>query len=269
VAPETRVMKRAPFIAGLSLVFVPATAQAAPSDFGIVLMHGKWSSPNAFADVAMKLRAVGYRVEVPEMPWSGRRLYDVDFPTALQEVDAVVGRLKAAGANRIVVGGHSYGCPASVSYAATRGNVAGVIALGPPPFGVPGNLAGSASYDEARQALAEAQQMVNDGKGDDIKTWIDINQGRSRMLPVKAHIYVTYHDREYTIPTMAPKMKPGTPLLMVVGENDPIAPRAKALFFDVAPPDPRSSYVIVPSAHSDTPNVSLQPMLEWLKTIDA
>ena len=262
-------MKRAPFIAGVALLAVPVPGFCAPSDYGIVLMHGKWSRPEAFADVAPALRAAGYRVELPEMPWSGRRLYDVDFPGALQEIDEVVTRLKSAGAKSIIVGGHSYGCPASVSYAATRQNVAAVIALGPPPFGVPGNLAGAPSYQEAVQALAEAQAMVKDGKGDEVKEWIDINQGRTRRLPVKARIYVTYHSRDYTIPTMAPKMKPGTPMLMVVGENDPIAPRAKALFFDVAPPSPKSAYVVVPSAHIDTPNASLQPMLDWLKTLDA
>ena len=61
-------MKRSQLLLqGLAVFAVPAVARAASSDFGFVLIHGKWGSPeDRMPEVASALRAAGYRVEVPE-----------------------------------------------------------------------------------------------------------------------------------------------------------------------------------------------------------
>ena len=47
---------------------------AASSEVGVVLMHGKWGSPQGMLPIARDLEAHGYMVSNAEMPWSGRRL---------------------------------------------------------------------------------------------------------------------------------------------------------------------------------------------------
>jgi hypothetical protein len=71
---------------------------------GIVLMHGKTGSPNTVIDrLAIALQGAGYLVEVPEMCWSRRRIYDRPFLDCLTEIDSAIARVKSRGAGRIVV----------------------------------------------------------------------------------------------------------------------------------------------------------------------
>ena len=53
-------MKRSLFVASsLAAIGFPAGLSAKPSDFGVVLMHGKWSTPDAYRDVTPALHAAG------------------------------------------------------------------------------------------------------------------------------------------------------------------------------------------------------------------
>ena len=68
------------FVAALATTFfsAPALAQNAPT-IGIVIMHGKGGRPERFVSVlAEGLERKGWLVANIEMPWSGRREYDVD-----------------------------------------------------------------------------------------------------------------------------------------------------------------------------------------------
>lgn len=50
---------------------------------GIVIMRGKGGSPSRYvSDRAQALEGKGYLVANIEMPWSGRRDYDVDVSAA-------------------------------------------------------------------------------------------------------------------------------------------------------------------------------------------
>ena len=57
---------------------------AASFEVGVVLMHGKWGSPQSMLPLARDLETRGYLVSNAEMAWSGRRLYDLDYPAALK-----------------------------------------------------------------------------------------------------------------------------------------------------------------------------------------
>jgi hypothetical protein len=72
-------MHRRRLILLLSVLALPAVA-AGPSDIGIVLMHGKQGSPDRLiTGLASQLEGAGYRVERPEMCFSGRRIYDLAY----------------------------------------------------------------------------------------------------------------------------------------------------------------------------------------------
>ena len=70
-----------------------STAQTIPSEIGIVFMHGKGGSPTGYVSIlASSLEEKGYLVANLEMPWSGRRAYDVNVGVAGQEVDAALAK---------------------------------------------------------------------------------------------------------------------------------------------------------------------------------
>jgi dienelactone hydrolase len=114
-------MKRFLFGAAVALVFALFVYPvfAAPSEVGVVLMHGKWGWPQSMSSLARELESKGYLVSNAEMAWSGRRLYDVDYPTALKEIEQEVQQLRAKGAKRVVVAGQSMGSNAAVACASS------------------------------------------------------------------------------------------------------------------------------------------------------
>src|SRR6187455_988744 len=94
------------------LVALPAGALHAQSKslggYGVVLLHGKGGSPTSMIEgLTESLRKEGALVEAPELPWSGRRIYDATYDQAMAEIDLAVQKLKWSGATRIVVAGHS------------------------------------------------------------------------------------------------------------------------------------------------------------------
>ncbi|MBI5017640.1 MAG: hypothetical protein HZB55_19395 [Deltaproteobacteria bacterium] len=99
-------------------------AKPGESDVGIVLMHGKWTGPAAppIQFLATALRAEGFKVITPIMPWGLKRMYDADYPRALSEIEASVEILRKKGAKHIIVAGHSFGANASIPifYSALR-----------------------------------------------------------------------------------------------------------------------------------------------------
>src|SRR5262245_47490954 len=87
---------------------LPAPAQTGP--IGIVIMHGKGGDPAGIVSrLAETLEAEGYLVTNLEMPWSGKRNYDVPVARAEEEVAAAMAALRTRGASRVFVAGHSQG----------------------------------------------------------------------------------------------------------------------------------------------------------------
>src|SRR5690606_19688598 len=108
----------------------PAMAQPAKgTGIGIVWMHGKWGNPGKYTTFVQRLRSAEMIVESPEMPWSGRRKYAKSYEGAMTEIDAAVARLKAKGATRIIVGGHSMGANAALGYGARREGLTALLLL--------------------------------------------------------------------------------------------------------------------------------------------
>jgi esterase/lipase len=102
-------------VLALLYVFAGHSVFAASADVGVVLMHGKWGAPRGMVLLAGDLASRGYLVSNAEMPWSEKRLYDVDYPAALEEIEQQVSDLRAKGAKRVIVAGQSMGANAAVA----------------------------------------------------------------------------------------------------------------------------------------------------------
>src|SRR5688572_24239061 len=73
-------------------------------------MHGKGGLPDgAVLELALSLAEKKHLVANLEMPWSSRRDYDVDVEAGVKEVQRALEALRAKGASKVFVAGHSQG----------------------------------------------------------------------------------------------------------------------------------------------------------------
>ena len=85
----------------LLLVLLPLPAFAQPSATGIILMHGKWGTPDkGIQPLELELRGAGFVVMSREMPWSDRRAYDMGFDQVMAQLEAEVAKLRAGGVRK-------------------------------------------------------------------------------------------------------------------------------------------------------------------------
>jgi dienelactone hydrolase len=238
-------------------------AHAAPSDVGIVLMHGKWGNPKTMMQLSGALAARGYRVSTPEMAWSGRRLYDVDYPAALKEVEKEVKQLRANGVKRVVVAGQSLGSNAAVAYAASGMDLDALVILA--PGHLPERFINNPSM---KSSLVRAAAMVAANRGAETDNFEDLNQGRQRQIRITAAAYVSYFDPEGpgAMTRSIRKIAKPLPVLLAIGTQDPFFAESKA-FFDSAPAHPSSHYVALEGDHGGLPNLVAAAMLKWLEPL--
>ena len=254
-------MKRFLFGAVVALMFALFVYPvfAAPSEVGVVLMHGKWGSPQSMSSLARELESKGYLVSNAEMAWSGRRLYDVDYPTALKEIEQEVQQLRAKGAKRVVVAGQSMGSNAAVAYASSGFDLDGLVVLSP------GHFPEGGMGKRLRSSYERAQSMVAANRGADFDSFEDINQGKQRALKMTAGIYVSYFDPNGlgAITKNIKKFSKPVPVLLVIGTDDPFYPESKAMF-DSAQANAASRYVVLNTDHFNMPKVVAAEFVKWL-----
>jgi esterase/lipase len=248
-------------VASLVLVLSPA-AKAEESDVGIVLMHGKWAGPPAppIQSLAASLRAKGFKVVTPVMPWGKKRMYDVDYPTALSEIESAVEDLRKKGAKHIIVAGQSFGANASIAYAASGREIDGVMALA--PGHMPDVQKFGASVEKARQMIAE-------GKAEETASFADNNQGKDMPISTSAKIYLSYFDPNGlgAMPKSASAIPKPVPFLWVVGTDDQIYRRGEDYVFNKVPKHPKNRYLVVNGDHSTTPVVAASQIIEWIMSL--
>jgi len=251
--------------------FGAAAAAGQLQDFGVVYLHGKGAWPGAFNDgILGALRDEGALVATPEMPWSFHRRYAATYDQAMAEIDAAVAGLKAKGARRIVIIGHSLGANAAIGYAARRpslADLAGVVALSP------GHLPETGDMREfVAGAVARAKKLVAEGKGDVTQTFPDMAQG----IPLIAHatpiVYLSWFDPDG--PAVIPKNAAAigasphpVPLLWVVGKLDPIDRRGPDYAFAAAAKNPKSKYLEVFAGHLTAPLVARRQVVAWINSL--
>jgi pimeloyl-ACP methyl ester carboxylesterase len=214
------------------------------------------------------LRDEGALVATPEMPWSFHRRYAATYDASMAEIDAAVAGLKAKGARRIVIIGHSLGANAAIGYAARRPNeLAGVVALSPGHLPEVGDMRSFVA-----DAVARAKKLVAEGKGDVTQTFPDMAQG----IPLIAHatptVYLSWFDPDG--PAVIPKNAAAigaaphpVPLLWVVGKLDPIDSRGPQYAFDAAAKNPKSKYIEVFAGHLTTPLAARKQVVAWINSL--
>ncbi|MFZ9297236.1 MAG: alpha/beta hydrolase [Hylemonella sp.] len=242
-----------------------ASAWAAPAEVGVILMHGKNGHPKfpGLVAVAQALTDAGYVVASPVMPWSRDRQYDADYPQALAQLDDLVADLKNKGVRKIILAGHSFGANAALAYASRRDGVSGIALM------APGH---SPDIQESffAASVKRAKTMLIDGKAEDIEVFDDSNQGRNSLIRTKARIYLSYFDPKGlgAMTQTSAKVPADTAALLIIGNSDPWAGRARAMIFDQMAANPHSRYVELISNHMNTPQDGINHFLAWLKIFD-
>jgi pimeloyl-ACP methyl ester carboxylesterase len=248
------------------VLLLSPSAKARESDVGIVLMHGKWGGPTAppIQSLATDLRAKGFKVVTPVMPWGRQRMYDVDYPTALSEIELAAEDLRKKGARRIIVAGHSFGANASIAYAASGREIDGVMAIAP---GHVPDLGGFQS--KVASSVEKARQMVAEGKGDATATFNDLNQGQTKSIRTTAITYLSFFDPVglASMPKSAAAIVHAVPFLWVIGSQDRLLANGEDYVFNKAPKHPNSKYLVVSGGHRDTPSVAADQIVEWLMSL--
>lgn len=250
-------------------------ALAAPSPIGIVLMHGTAGVPLGSAGrngrvigggLVDALRKAGYRVETPEMCWSGTRIYDRAYSDCFADVDAAIARLRAQGATAIVVGGLSMGGNAAIGYAVTHTGLLGVIACAPAHD--PGVFAGK---PDIAAALVQARAAVAGGAGDRAQTFPDFDGSkRPPSFSVRAtpRTYLSFFDPDGPANVGANAARLTVPIIWVAGTSDP-SQSASAEEFARIPANPLNEYVSVDAGHLDTPDAGASAIVNWMRALSA
>jgi dienelactone hydrolase len=214
---------------------------------GVILIHGKAGGQGPLQPLAQALKARGATVILPRMSWtSGYRTYD----QTLGEVQAAVSRLKAGGASRIVLAGHSLGANISMGYAARVGGVDAVVALAPghrPDF-----IAG-----QTGESLAQAKAMVAAGQGAQKAKFLDFNQGRTFPVTTTADAYLSFFDPSGPAAQAAQASGVRSPVLWVVGSGDRPAMNDRAAA--------SGTRIVVQADHQSTPRVAVAEVIDWLQ----
>lgn len=248
--------------AGLALAAAGTARAAAPT--GVVLLHGKRGGPTLGPnpELIAKLKAAGIVTAAPTLPWSRERYLAGTWSKAMDEVDAAVKQMKGK-ADRIVLLGHSMGCPAAMCYAGTHPEIAALALTSPGhnPYGYYQNT------PQVRDSIDKARAMVSAGKGAEKATFYDNNQGDVFTLSVTADQYLSYFDPSgpADMRTTAPGVK--VPVLWVAGDADTVirwgAPIAKGLMRTE-----KSRIIEVPEGtHANAPVIVSAQIVEWVKTI--
>lgn len=258
-------------VAALVLVFAVIAGSAAwafdPAVTGVVVVHGKWGrpgDPNTVGALAAALRTAGFLIDQPEMPWSGARVYDRSFDEAMNEIDAAVARLREAGAQKIVVAGHSLGGSAALRYDATGHPIDALVLIAPAPLPEGGRYRELLGSDVAR-----ARAMVASGHGEDSAQFNDPNSdNRSRSLRFKAATYLSYNGPDGPAAmTVNVQHLGAAPVLWLAPRFDPLTQPLGRLFWPKVPQSTPATRIEVVADHMGAPVAGRDAVVAWLKSV--
>jgi hypothetical protein len=119
-------------------------------------------------------------------------------------------------------------------------------------------------------SVSKAKGMIDDGRADETADFYDNNQGKTSTITTRARVYYSYFDPKGlgAMTVTAPQMRPGTAVLLIIGNNDPWSGRARSLIFEKVPAHAQSRYVEIVSNHMDAPRDGIGHLLDWLKNFE-
>lgn len=240
------------------------TGASADMKTGVILMHGKDGTALPRSPVGRLAEDLQgrFQVETPDMPWQRDNQMSGTLKEAFATLDRLVAELRASGATKIVVGGHSMGAAAALAYASARTGLAGVLMMAP---GHRPDVYAAKNTD----ALEEARALVSSGSPEKKVTVFDINTGKRGMRDVRADAALSWFDPDgpMVMQNSAPRLPAGVPVLFIIGEEDRFHPRGRELVFDRLPPNPKSAYVVVEGGHRATPMKGRREIAAWLNKL--
>lgn len=241
--------------------------QGANGTVGVVVMHGKGGSPQKHVTgLVSALEAKGFRVANLDMPWSGRRNYDVDVQSAENEVEAAIEKLRAQGATRFVVAGHSLGGLFALQYAGKH-PVIGVVAM------APGGYANAKILiQKLGKSVSEARQLVASGKGAQPQTFDDYESAKGvYSVNCPSASYLSWFDPEGEMTTKAlTRLSPKIPVLFIVPTGDyPALRNPRQKLFDMLPKNKMTQLAEPESDHLGAPHASIGLITEWLSAVSS
>lgn len=241
-------------------------AQADTPKAGVVVMHGKGGSPSSHvSELAASLERDGFLVANLDMPWSGRREYDVDVGAAENEVDAALTALRQKGAGKVFVAGHSQGGLFAL-YFGGKHRVDGVVAI------APGGNVGSPTFRETLgPSVEQARKLVAAGKGQE-KVRLNDYEGAKGTYAVATTpaAYLTWFEPEGAMnQALAMRgIKADTPVLYVAPTGDyPALVRVKQEMFGLLAKHPLTRMYEPTSSHLNAPTASVQEIESWISTV--
>ena len=240
-----------------------AAAAAQPLSCGVVLMHGKWGMPQSpyLKPVVQKLEP-HCQVKLLEMPWSRQRLYDLSYTKALAQIREAVAEFRKSGVQWVAVGGQSFGANASLAYMAQVGDADAILPL------APGHVP-EVFYQipDVRRSVDAAHQWVESGKGDTQVEMTDINQGQRRLVKTSAASLWSYFNPQGwgNMGLSAAASRKSVPVFWAIGTLDPLHGSGSTEIYQKLPAHPDSRYLVVRANHANTPEVSADELLAWVK----
>lgn len=243
-----------------------ATAETGAVKIGIVIMHGKGGSPAGYvSDLASSLERQGFLVANLEMPWSGKRGYDVDASAAEKEVESALGSLRDKGAQKLFVAGHSQGGLFAL-YFGSKHVLDGVVAIAPA-----GDVSNLTYQEKVRESVELARKLIAEGKGRE-KARLNDFEGSKGSYPIFTTpvVYLSWFDPEGAMnePAAIRSMNPAVPVLFIAPTGDyPGLRRVKQKMFDALPKNPRTKMYEPDSSHLNAPSASIKEIVEWATTI--
>lgn len=257
-------------LALLALLFAVTPVAVGQNELlGIVTLHGKGGSPNAphMTEFVRGLESRGFLVANPEMPWSGRRNYDVPVSRGEEEVAAAVAELRGKGAKKVFVAGHSQGGGFALHFGGKH-SADGIMALAPG-----GNVGGLVFLRNLGDMVARARKLVADGKGSEPERLADY-EARRGVYPIVSPpaAYVTWFDPEgaMNIPRAARAMDPKIPVLFVIPTNDyPVLLKTSPGVFRDLPKNPLTRLYEPNADHLGAPSASVDEIVRWTREVAA
>lgn len=252
-------------LALLSASLQVATAALQPVEVGVVVMHGKGGQPGRFvSELAAALEKEGFQVANLDMPWSRRRGYDVDMRAATDEVFQALDVLRARGARRFFVAGHSQGAVFALQYAGMH-KVDGIAAI------APGGQVDARVFIKMLGAhVAKARRMVEDGRGSDKAEFGDYEGSRgASTVNTTAAIYLDWFDPEgaHTSRVFRKVLK-DTPVLYVSPTRDYLFLRAiRDRDFGMLHSTPHTRIVEPDSDHLNAPGAAAPHVITWIREV--
>jgi len=259
-------MPRVSQLIAMMAFLLSLNVQADTSMAGVVLMHGKGGSPTKHvADLAASLERNGFLVANLEMPWSGRRDYDVDVGAAETEVEAALATLRQKGASKVFVAGHSQGGVFAL-YFGGKHRVDGVVPIAPG-----GNVGNPIFREKLADSVELARKLVAEGKGQE-KARLNDYEGAKGSYPVMATpaAYLTWFEPDGAMnQALAMKSIPADiPVLFIAPSNDyPGLLRVKEAMFGLLVKHPLTKLYEPNSSHLNAPTASFQEIKEWIGVV--